>query len=119
MRENPSRSDPNAQAGGLVSRQNIQHLRVDLRIGRRQNAPAMMGRVSLPVGDRATGGLNNPDRPLHIIGIQSCLDHQIDLACGQQRIGITIHAIAHQIGLLGHRAETRRVPRLIRFRERW
>ena len=71
-------------------------------IGGSQDLPPLMHGPALPVGHHSARGLDHGDRRLHIIGLQTRLDHQINLARRDQGIGIAIHAIAHQPCLGGH-----------------
>ena len=57
-----------------------------------------MDRPALPIGHHAARRLDHRDRRGDVIALQSGLDHQVDLAGGDQRIGIAIHAIAGQPG---------------------
>mmetsp|Transcript_19074 Transcript_19074/g.31320 ORF Transcript_19074/g.31320 Transcript_19074/m.31320 type:complete len:252 (+) Transcript_19074:409-1164(+) len=54
---------------------------------------------ALPVGDNSARGLNHGDGRLDVIGIKASLDHQVNLPSCQQRVGVTVHAIAGEFGL--------------------
>ena len=77
------------------------------RIGGSKDLPALMRGAALPIGHDATRGFYDSNRSLHIIGLQTRLDHQIDLSCRDKGIGIAICAIAHQAAVLRHTFESR------------
>ena len=60
------------------------------------NLSALMGRPALPVRNNAARLLDNRNKRLNVIRLQTLVKHNVDEAGGQQRIIIAISAITDE-----------------------
>ena len=63
---------------------------------RGDDLPALMRRTAAPVGQDAPCPFDDGNQGLHIEGFEAGFDHEIELSCGEKRIGVSVHAIAHE-----------------------
>lgn len=60
------------------------------------DAAALLGRPTFPVGYNTTGLFDNGDQGNNVVGIEASFHDAVDLACRKHAIGIAIRSIARQ-----------------------
>ena len=91
---------------GIVA---VQHSRGGAMDARDRPPPApsrrncMSSSLALPVGDQAAGARDHGHEGREVVELQRILDHQVDMARGQQAVGVAVAAPAEELHLLGQR----------------
>ena len=61
----------------------------------------MSSSLALPVGDQAAGALDHRHEGGEVVELEVVLDHQVDMARGQQAVGVAVAAPAEELHRVG------------------